>query len=293
MARMMLPTRLVPLAAVLLACVAPLAAQPTVLPGQEATEMEGVGIVQKLDEIVPSDLAFTNSKGEPVTIADFMGGEQPFILTLNYYRCPMLCSLTLNGMIDGLRELDWSAGEQFQIVTVSIDPEEGSELASQKKKAYLSQYDRESAVEGWSFLTGEQDQITQLAEAVGFGYRYDDNTGEYAHSSSIIFVTPEGRISRYMNDVSFKPRDLRLALVESSEGRIGSAMDTLLLFNCFQWDPESNSYIASAWKIMRLGGVLTVILVVFGLFVLGFRSNKGSGGGQAPTVMPSVEGGLS
>ena len=106
MARMMLPTRLVPLAAVLLACVAPLAAQPTVLPGQEATEMEGVGIVQKLDEIVPSDLAFTNSNGEPVTIADFMGGEQPFILTLNYYRCPMLCSLTLNGMIDGPRELD-------------------------------------------------------------------------------------------------------------------------------------------------------------------------------------------
>lgn len=293
MAHMMLPIRLVSLAAVMLACVAPLAAQPTVLPGQEATEMEGVGIVQKLDEIVPSDLAFTNSKGEPVTIADFMGGEQPFILTLNYYRCPMLCSLTLNGMIDGLRELDWSAGEQFQIVTVSIDPEEGSELAAQKKKAYLSQYDRESAVEGWSFLTGEQDQITQLAEAVGFGYRYDDNTGEYAHSSSIIFVTPEGRISRYMNDVSFKPRDLRLALVESSEGRIGSAMDTLLLFNCFQWDPESNSYIASAWKIMRLGGVVTVILVVFGLFVLGFRSNKGSGGGQAPTVMPSVEGGLS
>ena len=293
MARMMLPTRLAPLAAVLMACVPQVAAQPTVLPGQEATEMEGVGIVQKLDEIVPSDLAFTNSKGEPVTIADFMGGEQPFILTLNYYRCPMLCSLTLNGMIDGLRELDWSAGEQFQIVTVSIDPEEGSELAAQKKKAYLSQYDRESAVEGWSFLTGEQDQITQLAEAVGFGYRYDDNTGEYAHSSSIIFVTPEGRISRYMNDVSFKPRDLRLALVESSEGRIGSAMDTLLLFNCFQWDPESNSYIASAWKIMRLGGVVTVILVVFGLFVLGFRSNKGSGGGQAPTVMPSVEGGLS
>jgi len=293
MAHMMLPIRLVSLAAVMLGCVAPLAAQPTVLPGQEATEMEGVGIVQKLDEIVPSDLAFTNSKGEPVTIADFMGGEQPFILTLNYYRCPMLCSLTLNGMIDGLRELDWSAGEQFQIVTVSIDPEEGSELAAQKKKAYLSQYDRESAVEGWSFLTGEQDQITQLADAVGFGYRYDDNTGEYAHSSSIIFVTPEGRISRYMNDVSFKPRDLRLALVESSEGRIGSAMDTLLLFNCFQWDPESNSYIASAWKIMRLGGVVTVILVVFGLFVLGFRSNKGSGGGQAPTVMPSVEGGLS
>ena len=278
----------------LLACATIASAQPTVLPGHEAAEMEGVGIEQKLDDIVPADLVFTNSKGEQVTIGDYLGGDAPFILTLNYYRCPMLCSLTLNGMVDGLRGLEWSAGEQFNIVTVSIDPEEGSDLAAQKKKAYLSQYDRESAEAGWSFLTGDEEPITQLADAVGFGYRYDENTGEYAHTSSIIFVTPEGRISRYMNDVSFKPRDLRLALVESSEGRIGSAMDTLLLFNCFQWDPESNSYVASAWKIMRLGGVVTVLLVVCGLFVLGFRSNKGSGGGgQSPTVMPSVEGGLS
>ena len=261
----------------MLACVTFASSQPTVLPGQEATEMEGVGVVQKLDDIVPGDLVFTNAEGEQVTMADFMGGDAPFILTLNYYRCPMLCSLTLNGMVDGLKGLEWSAGEEFNIVTVSIAPDEDSELASRKKKAYLSQYDRESAAEGWSFLTGDQEPITKLADAVGFGYRYDEGTGEYAHTSSIIFVTPEGRISRYMNDVSFKPRDLRLALVESSEGRIGSAMDTLLLFNCFQWDPESNSYVASAWKIMRLGGVVTVLLVVLGLFVLGFRSSKGSG----------------
>ena len=280
-------------AAAMLACVTIASSQPTVLPGQEATEMEGVGVVQKLDDIVPGDLAFTNAEGEQVTMADFMGGDAPFILTLNYYRCPMLCSLTLNGMVDGLKQLEWSAGEQFNIVTVSIAPDEGTELAARKKQAYLSQYDRESAAEGWSFLTGDQEPITKLADAVGFGYRYDEGTGEYAHTSSIIFVTPEGRISRYMNDVSFKPRDLRLALVESSEGRIGSAMDTLLLFNCFQWDPESNSYVASAWKIMRLGGVVTVLLVVLGLFVLGFRSSKGSGGGQSPPMMASVEGGLS
>ena len=209
-------------------------AQPVVLPGQEAAEMEGVGIEQKLDSMVPGELSFTNSTGEPITVADLMALGKPFILTLNYYRCPMLCSLTLNGMVDGLRGLDWSAGEEFNIVTVSIAPGEGPDLAAQKKKAYLSQYDRESAAEGWYFLTGAEDQITQLADSVGFGYRYDESTGEYAHTSSIIFVTPGGRISRYMNDVSFKPRDLRLALVESSEGRIGSAMDTLLLFNCFQ-----------------------------------------------------------
>ncbi|MCH2149011.1 MAG: SCO family protein [Phycisphaerales bacterium] len=268
-------------------------AQPTVLPGQEATEMEGVGIEQKLDSIVPGDLTFTNSDGESVSIADFMATGKPFILTLNYYRCPMLCSLTLNGMVDGLRGLDWSAGEEFNIVTVSIAPGEGPELAAQKKKAYLSQYGRESAADGWYFLTGEEDQITQLADSVGFGYRYDESTGEYAHTSSIIFVTPGGRISLYMNDVSFKPRDLRLALVESSEGKIGSAMDTLLLFNCFQWDPESNSYVASAWKIMRLGGVLTIILVAGGLCVLGFRSGSGSDGGRPGSVVPQIEGGLS
>lgn len=271
-----------------------LGAQTTVLPGQEAAEMEGVGIEQKLDSIIPGELNFTNAAGVPVSMADFMGDGKPFILTLNYYRCPMLCSLTLNGMVDGLRGLEWSAGEEFNIVTVSIAPGEGPELAAQKKQAYLSQYDRDSASEGWFFLTGEEEQITQLADSVGFGYRYDESTGEYAHTSSIIFVTPGGRISRYMNDVSFKPRDLRLALVESSEGRIGSAMDTLLLFNCFQWDPESNSYVASAWKIMRLGGVLTIILVAVGLCVLGFRSGRGSGGDTQHTSMdPRVEGGLS
>ena len=257
-----------------------LTAQPTVLPGQQAAEMEGVGITQKLDQYVPRDVRFVDSEGEPVVFEDYLGGDKPLILTLNYYRCPMLCSLTLNGMLDGLKELDWSAGEEFDIVTVSINPDEGPELAQNKKKSYLSEYGRDSAAEGWHFLTGEEEDIKRLADGVGFGYRYDEASGEYAHTASIIFLTPEGRISLYMNDVLFKPRDLRLALVESSEGRIGSPLDTLLLFNCFQWDPERNSYIADAWKIMRLGGVLTVVLVAGGLLVLGYRS-KYSGHGPS------------
>ena len=249
-----------------------LAAQPTVLPGQEAAEMEGVGIEQKLDQYVPRDVRFVDEDGTAVAFEDYLGRDKPIILTLNYYRCPMLCSLTLNGMLDGLKELDWSAGSEFDIVTVSINPDEGPELAKGKKKSYLAEYGREEAAAGWHFLTGDESDIKRLADGVGFGYRYDEVSGEYAHTASIIFITPEGRISRYMNDVVFQPRDLRLALVESSEGRIGSPLDTLLLFNCFQWDPERNSYVADAWKIMRLGGVLTVVLVAGGLLVLGFRS---------------------
>ena len=271
-------------------CPAPmLSAQPAVLPGQEAAEMEGVGITQKLDQYVPRDLRFVDADGEPVAFEDYLDRDRPLILTLNYYRCPMLCSLTLNGMVDGLKQLDWSAGEEFDIVTVSINPDEGPELARNKKKSYLAEYGRDSAADGWHFLTGEEDDIKRLADGVGFGYRYDEVSGEYAHTASIIFITPEGRISLYMNDVLFQPRDLRLALVESSEGRIGSPLDTLLLFNCFQWDPDRNSYIADAWKIMRLGGVLTIVLVAGGLLVLGYRSKYS---GQDPSDGLAAGGGI-
>ena len=256
-------------------------------------ELNGVGIVQRLNETVPMDLSFRDSTGKDVRLADLVREDRPVILTMNYYRCPQLCSLTLNGLVDGLREMEWTAGDQFDLITVSIDPEEGPELAAQNKNGYITSYGRESAVPGWHFLVGDQEEIETLAKAVGFGYRYDEKSGEYAHTASIVFLTPDGRISKYMNDVRFNPRDVRFALVEASEGGVGSPIDTLLLFNCFQWDPESNSYVASAWKIMRLGGVVTVLLVICGLFVLGFRSNKGSGGGQSPTAMPSVEGGLS
>tara|TARA_B100001059_G_scaffold230688_1_gene265269 strand:- start:2709 stop:3581 length:873 start_codon:yes stop_codon:yes gene_type:complete len=275
------PTRALCYAALaVLGLAGPVHGQAAVLPGQEAIEMEGVGIDQKLDQYIPRDLTFVDENGKTVAFSDYLGGDKPVILTLNYYRCPMLCSLTLNGMVDGLKGMEWSAGNEFDIVTVSIDPEEGPELAMGKKKSYVTEYGRESAANGWHFLTGEQDDIKRLADGVGFGYRYDEVSGEYAHTASIIFITPEGRISRYMNDVVFQPRDLRFALVESSEGRIGSPLDTLLLFNCFQWDPERNSYVADAWKIVRLSGVLTIVLVAGGLLVLGFRSRHS---GQGPS----------
>jgi protein SCO1/2 len=180
----------------------------------------------------------------------------------------MLCSLTLNGLTAGLEQMEWSLGDKFDVVTVSINPKEGAELAMTNKMGYLDHYNREGSEKGWHFLTGKQESITKLADALGFGYVFDSKTGEFLHTASIMFMTPDGRISKYMNDVQFRGQDLRFALIEASEGRIGTAIDRLLLFNCFQYDPESNSYTPTAWKLMRSGAVLMLIVLGGGLAVL-------------------------
>jgi protein SCO1/2 len=256
-------------------------------------EFDGVGIVQRLDETVPADLVFMDHEGTAVQIGDLLaGGQRPTILTLNYYRCPMLCTLTLNGLVDGLEGVNLQLGVDYDLVTVSIDPNEGPELAAQNRKGYLSLLEGkgvDTTEAQWPFLTGQQSQIEQLAEAVGFGYRLDAKSGEFAHTSSIMFITPDGRISKYMNDVRFPSRDLRFAMVEASQGRIGTFMDTFVLFNCFQWDPEANSYVADAWKIMRLGGVFIVLLIIVGWFVL-WRIGPGrDDNDDTPGMVPGQE----
>jgi len=258
----------------LLACgllTTPLGAVPT-FADDKIAELEGVGITEHLDEQVPLDLLFVDEYGNDVMLSTFFDGEKPIILTLNYYRCPMLCSLTLNGLTTGMKEMEWTIGDEFDVITVSINPDEDAQLAMTNKNAYVSHYAREGADRGWHFLTGEQENITKLADALGFGYVFDEQSGEFLHTASIMFITPDGRISKYMNDVRFAGQDLRFALIEASEGRIGSALDKLLLFNCFQYDPERNSYTPSAWKLMRMGGVLMLIVLVAGLAVLGWTT---------------------
>ena len=257
----------------------PVAAQ--LLADELPAELDGVGIVQRLDEQVPLGLEFIDHNGNAVVLSDLIGGERPVILTLNYYRCPQLCSLTLNGLVDGLRDVDLDLGTEYNIVTVSINPDEGPAIAAQNRAGYLVALDEEVPESAWPFLTGNQENIEALAKAIGFGYRFDERSGEFAHTASITFVTPEGRISKYMNDVRFLPRDLRLAIVDASQGKVGSLIDTLLLFNCFQWDPEAGSFVPSAWKIMRLGAGISAILLFGGIFVL-FRLERSrrSGGGK-------------
>ncbi len=239
-------------------------------------ELEEVGVTERLGERLPLDLAFTNESGETVTLGKYLGDEgagKPIILTLNYYTCPMLCHLTLEGLVGGLEELEWTAGDEFEIVTVSINPEESPRQALAFKNAYMMKYGRE-ADDGWHFHVGSEQNIKQLAEAVGFNYKYDEKTGEYAHTATIVFITPDGVISKYMDGVMFQSRDLRLALVEASGGKVGSPMDKILLFTCFQWDPDANSYVPVAWKVMRAGGALTMMLLASGLFVLWLRGTR-------------------
>lgn len=260
-----------------------------ILADELPAELDGVGIVQRLDAPVPLDLAFVDHTGKDVVLRDLIVGDRPIILTLNYYNCPMLCSLTLNGMVDGLREVDLDLGVDYDIVTVSINPDEGPKLATQNRKGYLASLGKDVPESAWSFLTGTQENIEALAKGVGFGYRFDERSGEYAHTASITFVTPDGRISKYMNDVVFPPRDMRLAIVDASQGRVGSLIDTLLLFNCFQWDPEAGSYVASAWKIMRFGAALTVVLIAVGVLILLRMGRGNSGGGQGTNAMDAAD----
>lgn len=259
--------------AILASCVlsAPLVAGP-IFADEKLSELEGVGITEHLDEQIPLDLMFVDENGENVVLGQYFDGEKPIILTLNYYKCPMLCSLTLNGLVSGLEEMEWTLGDKFDVVTLSINPEEKAPLAKKNKEGYLGHYDRKGAEDGWHFLTGEQDNITKLADAIGFGYVFDEQTGEFLHTASIMFITPDGRISKYMNDVQFRGQDLRFALIEASEGRIGTTLDRLLLFNCFQYDPDRNSYSPSAWKLMRTGAVLMLVVLCGGLAVLSWTT---------------------
>lgn len=238
-------------------------------------ELEGVGVFEKLNETAPLDIPFKDENGKDVALRDYLQPGKPIILTPVYYQCPMLCNLTLNGLVNGLNDIDLSAGKDFTIVTFSFNHNEQPKLAEVKRRAYLTQYKRESAKDGWHFLTGTEENIKKMCDGIGFGFKPDDS-GEYAHTSTIIFLTPDGVIARYLNDVLFQPRDLQFALVESSQGKIGSAMDKFLVFMCFKYDPMKNSYAASAMKIMRLGGLVTVILVAAGLGFLWMRSPRHS-----------------
>jgi len=259
--------------AILASCVlsAPLVAGP-IFADEKLSELEGVGITEHLDEQIPLDLTFVDENGENIVLGQYFDGEKPIILTLNYYKCPMLCSLTLNGLVSGLEEMEWTLGDKFDVVTLSINPEEKAPLAKKNKEGYLGHYDRKGAEDGWHFLTGEQENITKLADAIGFGYVFEEQTGEFLHTASIMFITPDGRISKYMNDVQFRGQDLRFALIEASEGRIGTTLDRLLLFNCFQYDPDRNSYSPSAWKLMRTGAVLMLVVLCGGLAVLSWTT---------------------
>lgn len=247
----------------------PLAAQNE---GTGPDILKNVGLDQKLNAQIDGNLQFVDEEGNQVRLAQFFG-EKPIILTLVYFECPMLCTLILNGLVRSIRTLDFTAGEEFEIITVSIDPEETPELAVEKKAQYLESYDRAEAAEGWHFLTGKEAQISELAQTVGFRFAYDEKSGEYAHASGIIVLTPEGRVAKYYYGVEYSPRDLRLGLVEASDGKIGSPVDQVLLF-CYHYDPNTGKYSVAIMNFLRLAGIATVAIIGAFLFVMIRRDRR-------------------
>jgi len=226
---------------------------------QKPQILQQVGIDQKLNTQLPLDLTFRDESGKTVRLGDYFGSK-PVIVSLVYYRCPMLCEQVLNGMTAALNVLKFDVGKEFNIVTVSIDPTETPEMAAKKKEVFLHRYQRPTAAQGWAYLTGDQANIARLAKAVGFRYVYDERTKQYAHASGIVVATPQGRLAQYYYGIEYSPKDLRLGLIEASQNKIGTVVDQLLLY-CYHYDPETGHYGAIAMRIMRIGGALTVLLL--------------------------------
>jgi protein SCO1/2 len=228
--------------------------------------LAGIDVRQRLGEPLPLDAEFLDEAGSRVELGEYFG-ERPVVLALVYYECPMLCTLVLNGLVKALRPMTYEPGSEFDIVVVSFDPGETPALAAEKKARYLEHYDRPSASDGWHFLTGEADSIERLTEAAGFDYVYDPERDEYAHAATLIVATPEGRLARYLFGVEYSSRDLKLAVVEASDGKIGGIVEQFLLF-CYHYDPATGRYSAVAMNMVRLGGVATVSgLVIFFLIM--------------------------
>lgn len=220
--------------------------------------LRDVGFDQKLGDALPLDVMLRDEQGRDVRLGDYFGKGRPVVLTLVYYECPMLCTLTLNGLTSAVNVLSFNAGQEFEIVTVSFEPKETPELAAAKKAAYLQRYKRPGAAQGWHFLTGAPASIQRLTRAVGFRYAWDAATQQYAHPAGLVVATPEGRIARYLYGIEYAPKDLRYALVESSAGRIGTAVDAIVLY-CYQYDPKTGKYGAAVMRLMRVTGALTVL----------------------------------
>jgi protein SCO1 len=254
--------------AILLALPALAAAQmgPVPPPPRQATPgvLQEVGFDQKLGEAIPLDLAFKDETGKDVKLGDYFG-KKPVVLSLVYYQCPMLCTISLNGLAGALEVLSFVPGQEFEVLTVSFDPKEGPVLAAAKKKTYMARYKRPEADKGWHFLTGSADSIERLTKAVGFRYVWDAETKQFAHPAGILVATPDGKIANYLFGVEYSPKDLRLALVDAAGGKIGNAVDQVLLY-CYQYDPKTGRYSTSILNVVRLGGLLT--LVALGGFIL-------------------------
>ncbi len=257
-------------------------------------ELSGIDVIEHLGEYVPEDIKIVNEAGDTVTLGSMLHQEKPIILTLGYFECPMLCNLVFNGLSRSVAQLKWNAATEFDMLTVSINPKETPELALAKKNNYLKEFEENAQKPfdpaGWTFAVAEVDQSQALADAVGFGYRYDSSTQTYAHPAVTIILTPEGMVSRYLYGIDHTRQNLRLALLEASAGKYGTTVDKLILY-CFHYDPDSKGYVLFATNVMKLGGVMMVLAFAFFFGVMWVRrrskqSNSENVGSKGTPIAP-------
>jgi len=238
-------------------------------------QLENVGVDQKLGATIPKELSFKNEEGDPVRLSQYFDGSTPVMLTMNYHRCPQLCRIQLQKFAQSLSGMSWTAGEEFAVVTVDINPKEGPEMARKAQERYAASLENpETTLDGWHFLTGEQDAIQTLADSVGIRYQpIEGKTQQFAHPAAIVFLSGSGTVTRYFTTLDPAPGDLRTALVEASNGNVGNIIDKAFL-SCAQFNPDSNSYSASAFKLMQYGSGLMVIVMGAALFVFWRREKE-------------------
>lgn len=246
---------------------------------QTPADLAGVDVTEHLGKKVDLNLQFVAEDGYPHALKEYFGKGKPVVLNLVYYSCPMLCNLVMNGEAQAFRKLKWTIGNEFDVVTISIDPTENYDLARKKKAAYLASYERPT--EGWHFLIDHEGNVAKLAQQIGFGYRRDPRTGQYAHAAAIFVLSPEGMISRYLYGVNFKPFDIQMALTEAASERFGVSQRILLY--CFHYDPASRGYVLFASNVMRGGGVLALLIFGFVLFRV-WRRERRNGFQSRPMV---------
>jgi protein SCO1/2 len=237
--------------------------------GRTPPQLREVTFKQRLGEQLPLDARFTDESGDRVTLGDYFKSGRPVVLAFVYYRCPMLCTQVMNGISSALTAMPFTPGTDFDVVLVSFDPRDTPADAAEKKRTHLQYWSKEATAAGWHFLTGDEATIRRVTSAAGFTYRWDDRLQQFAHVSGVLVATPGGRLSRYFYGIEYSAKELRLALVDSGEGRVGSVIDELLLY-CFHYDPEAGRYGAVVMNLIRLGGVVT-LAVMAGFFLLSRR----------------------
>jgi protein SCO1/2 len=236
--------------------------------------LQGVDIVENLGGALPGDATFRDTEGKAVRLGDFFDGKRPVLFVFAYHTCPMLCSLVLDATVKALNDVTWTVGDQFDVVSMSIDPKDSPDTATKKRAQVVDSYARaHGSTKGWHFLTGEESQIRKVTDAIGFKYQYDPRQKQYAHPAAIYLLTPEGHIARYLYGIQYDPGDIRLGLLEASEGKSISTTERVLLF-CYHYDPQGKKYSLVAMNVMRLGGGVTLVLLGSFLTLMWVRERR-------------------